>query len=236
MGTAYRTWTVLPHGPIEKLTENLWRVEGDLPNMPLKRVLTVARRTDGRLVLHNGIALDAEGMKQLEAWGEPAFLVVPNGYHRLDAKVFKDRYPRLTVVAPAGSRRAVEKVVAVDLTYDEYPGDDTVQLEHADGVKRAEGVMRVKSADGTTLVFNDLIFNLPHGKGLLGLVFRLIGSTGGPRVTGVGKLMVIRDKRATRAWLRKLADDPDVKRLIMSHGSPISHNACDVLRSVAERI
>lgn len=236
MRAAHESWTVLPHGPIEKLTENLWRVEGSLPNMPLKRVLTIARMKDGRLVLHNAVALDDDGMKQVEAWGEPAYLVVPNGYHRLDAKVFKQRYPKIVVVAPAGSRAAVEKVVSVEQTYDEFVGDDTVALEHAEGVRRAEGVMRVRSLDGTTLVFNDLVFNLPHGKGLFGLIFRAIGSTGGPRVTRISKLMVVKDKAATRAWLRKLAEDPALVRVIVSHGAPIAHEAREVLRAVADRL
>jgi len=236
MAVAYDSWTVLPHGPIEKLAENLWRVEGSLPNMPLKRVLTVARMRDGRLVLHNGIALNDDAMEQIEAWGEPAFLVVPNGYHRLDAKVFKQRYPRITVVAPEGARKAVERVVAVDRTYDDFVGDDTVQLEHARGVKNAEGVMRVRSTDGVTLVFNDLIFNLEHGGGLYGLVFRALGSTGGPRVTRITRLLVIKDKAATRAWLRDLANATDVKRIVVSHGAPIMHDAAGVLREVAERL
>src|SRR6266542_7018228 len=46
-------WTVLAHDPIEKLAENLWRVRGSLPRMTLKRVMTVARLDDGRLVVHS---------------------------------------------------------------------------------------------------------------------------------------------------------------------------------------
>jgi len=42
-------WKVLPHKPIEKLAENLWRVEGDLEGMPLKRVMAIAKRADGSL-------------------------------------------------------------------------------------------------------------------------------------------------------------------------------------------
>ena len=47
MPKAFDDWQVHAHRPIEKLTENLWRVEGDVPGMPLKRVMTVGKRSDG---------------------------------------------------------------------------------------------------------------------------------------------------------------------------------------------
>ena len=78
-------WHVLPHGPLERLAENLWWVQGSLRGMSLKRVMTVARRTDGELVIHSAIAMTEDAMRELEALGEPAFLVVPNRGHRLDA-------------------------------------------------------------------------------------------------------------------------------------------------------
>ena len=34
-------WNVLPHGPLTQLADNLWWVEGDLPNMSLERCMTV---------------------------------------------------------------------------------------------------------------------------------------------------------------------------------------------------
>jgi hypothetical protein len=88
-------WHVLPHGPLERLAENLWWVQGSLRGMSLKRVMTVARRTDGELVIHSAIAMTEDAMRELEALGEPAFLVVPNRGHRLDAPAYKRRYPSL---------------------------------------------------------------------------------------------------------------------------------------------
>ena len=233
MAAAHDTWTVLPHGPIEKLTDNLWRVQGDLPNMPIKRVLTVARKTDGRLVIHNAIAMNDAAMAELEDWGEPAFLVVPNGHHRLDAPAFKRRYPKIIVVAPRGSRKKIEEVVPVEKTYDDFPNDDAVSMEYAGGIAEAEGVLKVRSAEGTSLIVNDLIFNQPHGPGFMGFLFRILGSTGGPMVTGISRMFMVKDKRALRAYLERLADEPNLRRLIVSHGDPVNENVAGVLRSVA---
>jgi FAD/FMN-containing dehydrogenase len=97
MAKAHTSWQVLPHGPIERLTENLWRVEGTLENMALKRVMTIARGTDGKLVVHSAIALNNDSMRAIDAFGDVAAIIVPNGYHRLDALVFAQRYPHAKV-------------------------------------------------------------------------------------------------------------------------------------------
>ena len=44
MAKAFDTWKVLPHHPIEKLEPNLWRVEGTVPKMPLRRVMTLVEQ------------------------------------------------------------------------------------------------------------------------------------------------------------------------------------------------
>ena len=101
---------------LERLADNLRWVWGSLPGMSLKRTMTVVRLGDGRLVLHNAIALDDKTMAELEAFGTPAFLIVPNGGHRLDAPAYKARYPQLRVFGPRGSRKRIEEVIALDAT------------------------------------------------------------------------------------------------------------------------
>jgi len=71
--------------------------------MPLKRVMTLARLASGAWVVHNAIALDERSMAQIDALGGVAHLVVPNGWHRQDLRVFHERYPRATVLAPRGA-------------------------------------------------------------------------------------------------------------------------------------
>src|SRR5205823_2464698 len=139
MPKAYDKWTVLPHRAIEKLEPNLWRVEGDLPGGNGTRVMTVVKLDDGGLLVHNAIALEEDQMKEIEAFGKPKILVVPNGFHRLDAKVFKERYPTMSVLCPAAAKKKVAKVVPVDGTYDDGLKDANVRLFHLDGAKQHEG-------------------------------------------------------------------------------------------------
>ena len=234
MAKANTTWKVLPHGPLEALADNCWRVEGSLENMPLKRVMTIARRTDGGLVIHNGIAVDEATTKAIEALGTPTFLVVPNAYHRLDAPAFKARWPALRVIAPRGGRKKVEEVVPVDHDYDDAPTDPAVRFEHLAGVGEAEGAMIVTSSDGVTLVLNDYLFNMPHVPGVQGFVLKHVTqSTGGPRLSRIVRLFLIKDKKAVRAELERLAAIPDLRRVVVSHHVTIDDRPGDVLREVA---
>ena len=167
---------------------------------------------------HNGIALADIQMRQLEAFGTPAFLIVPNAFHRQDAAAFKHRYPELTVLAPSGSRAKVEQKVAVDGTLEEFPPDDTVRFEKLGGVAEVEAAMLVRSPDGTTLVLTDAMFNMDRKRDVLGFLFTTImGSAPGPRVTRLAKLLLVKDKAALRRDLERYAALPDLQRLVVAH-------------------
>jgi hypothetical protein len=234
MAKANTSWNVLPHLPIEKLEPNLWRVQGSMRGMALKRVMTLVRLDDGRIVVHSAIALEADAMAEIETWGKPAVLLVPNGYHRLDAPAWVARYPDIEVRCPGGARSKVEEVVRVDGDYADFDGGEVLKIETLDGMAAAEGVMIVRSPSGTTLVFNDALFNMPHGSGLAGLFFRHVtASTGGPRVSRLFRWFVVKDRAAFAAHLDRLADTPGLIRIIVSHHRMITENPSETLREVA---
>lgn len=218
MAKAVDSWKVLAHEPIVELADNLWWVRGSLPGMSLKRTMTVLRLADGRLVIHNAIALDEPSMARIEAWGTPAFLVVPSEVHRLDAPAYKTRYPSLQVYAPRGSSKAVSDVIALDGTYDDFPHLAEVRFEPLHGIQDKEGAMIVHSADGTSVVLNDALFNMDTKKDVLGYLFTtILGSAPGPRVSRLAKLLLIKDKAALRGDFERFAQIPDLVRLIVAH-------------------
>jgi len=222
MPKAYETWTVLPHRPIEKLEPNLWRIEGDLPRGSGTRVMTLVKLSSGGLLVHNAIALEEDQMKEIEAFGPPEILVVPNGFHRLDAKVFKQRYPGVRVLCPAGARKKVAQVVAVDGTYDDGPNEDGVRLRHLDGAKQHEGIVVVKSPGGTTVVFNDFVNNLPKLGGMMGF---MLAPTGRPSVPRIFRWFFVKDRAKLSAQIEGLAATPDLRRVIVSHGHMLTNPA-----------
>jgi hypothetical protein len=233
MPKAFDSWTVFSHQPLEKLTENLWRVEGELPQGGGTRVMTIARFSDGRLLIHNAIALEEPLMAEIEAFGTPAVIVVPNGFHRLDAKVFKERYPAAQVFCPAAAQKKVAQVVKVDGTYDDAPKDEGVRLLHLDGTKNGEGVLEVRSADGVTLTFNDAICNLAPVSGVMGF---FLAPTGRASVSRMARWLVMKDKEPFRAHLTKLADTEGLARIIVSHGHVIANQAAETLKAAALEI
>jgi hypothetical protein len=146
MTQPFKQWTVLPHGKLSQIDDNILTVVGEIhmPLMDLPRRMTVVRLTDSRLVVWSAIALDEDEMVALEAYGHPAYLIVPSDKHRLDAKIWKDRYPELRVVAPEGARAKVEEAVAVDTVAPSFDDPD-LQFVTVPGTRGREAALVVRT-------------------------------------------------------------------------------------------
>jgi hypothetical protein len=219
------TWTVLPHGDIERLADNLYTVEGKL-RMPFgetTRRMTIVRLTGNRLAIYSAIALDEARMAKLESLGTPTFLIVPGAIHRLDVRPWKQRYPQLEVIAPEGARDKVGEVVGVDATSIDL-GDPRVHVDTVPGTDRRELAMMVETDTGKTLVVNDLIFNLPRIKGLAGLGLRALGfGPGHPKMPKLVKMRIVANNDEVRTALREWALMPGLERVLVAHGAPIDN-------------
>jgi hypothetical protein len=228
-------WNVLPHGALAPIGSNMLTVEGRIrmPLMDLPRRMTVVRLRDRRLVVWSAIALDAPAMATLEAFGRPAFLVVPNDHHRLDAKAWKDRYPELQVVAPEGARAKVADVVPVDTVSPDFDDAD-VTFVTVPGTKGHEAALVVRAADGTTLVLNDLVGNIRAASGIEGWLLRLAGFAGDDaQIPRVVKMALVKDAADLRAQLLEWSELPSLERILVSHGDPIEVDARKTLRDLA---
>jgi hypothetical protein len=238
MPKPFTEWTVLPHSKLVRLDDNLLSVTGTLrmPVGDVPRRMTVVRLHDSRLVIYSAIALDEAEMNNLEGFGKPSFLIVPNDIHRMDAKIWKDRYPDLRVIAPAGVRNRVEEVVPVDETSVDF-GDPLVRYMTVPGTEECEAALMVETWSGTTLIVNDLIWNLEDRPGFGGWLFRLMGFTGHePRIPTVVELREIEDKDALRGQLERWARIQNLNRIIVSHGNIVTRDPAGVLDRLAETL
>jgi hypothetical protein len=229
MPKPFETWTVLPHQPLQKLEDNLWMVEGKLG--PIRRVMAVVKLSGGRLLIWNPIALDEPEMKELEAWGTPTFLVVPNAGHRMDSRIWKKRYPGVTVIAPPGGKKKIEQIVAVDRTDGEV-GDPAVALTFPECTAGRDTLLVVKHGDDSaSIVINDLVMNQRHVPGFAGFLFKLAGFTSNtPNVPLPPRLLLVKDKPGLKTLLQQLAATPSLKRVIVSHGDMLESGAAEGLR------
>ena len=235
MTAPFKTWKVLPHGKLTEIDDNILTVVGEIrmPIGDLPRRMTVVRLADGRLVVFSAIALDEDEMQALEAYGTPAFLIVPSDRHRLDARIWKYRYPDIQVIAPDGARSKVEAEVAVDSTTADF-GDPDVRLIDVPGTRAHEAALQVTGPNGSTLVVNDIIGNIRGEHGFGGWLLRLMEFAGDePHIPGPVMAAIVRDKAELAAQLMRWADLPNLKRVLVSHGSVIDEDAPGVLRKLA---
>jgi len=228
-------WKVLPHGKLTRVDDNILTVEGTI-RMPLgdfNRRMTAVRLRDGRVVIFNAIALNEEQMRVLEDFGKPAFLIVPNGHHRLDARIWKERYPDIHVVAPSGARTKVEETVSVDATRADF-GDPNVAFITVPGTGDNEAALEVVGPNGITLILNDMVGNLRKTSGVGGWLLGLMGFAGKePHIPLPVKLTMLKDKGAFAAQLRRWAELPSLRRILVSHGVTIDENVPAALRKLA---
>lgn len=239
MAKPHSEWTVLPHGKLKRLERDLLSVTGTM-NMPpmgdVDRRMTIVRLSDGRLIIYSAISLDEVEMHALESYGTPAFLIVPGDIHRMDAKPWKDRYPALQVIAPAGARDKIQEVVPVDATEVDF-GDPAVHFMTMPGTGDNEAVLLVETASGTTVILNDLIFDLANRPGLSGWLFKMIGMTGDqPHIPLPIQLKEVKDKEAVSAQLDRWSLVPNLQRVIISHGKIIAEQPATVLRRISAEL
>lgn len=232
MAKCFTTWTVLPHDPIEKHSANLWSVSGKMPSGNQRR-MTVARRADGKLVIHNPIALGDDEMRELEAWGTPAYVVVPNSFHRMDSIIYQQRYPQADVLCPQTARKKVSEVVKVSGHLDEMPPDSAVELFHLRGLKEREGALRVKSGGQSALVFNDALLNMAPTGGFSGFAMAPTGLLSVPRFM---RWVMMTDGAALKSHLQELAASPGLSYVVPGHGDVIATDAAAALGSALGRL
>ena len=241
-GSMTNEWSahVLPHDPIQELAPGLWHVTGTLPVAP--REMVIYKLADSSLLIHSAIALDEAGIAQLESLGTPKIMVVPNRIHRIDARVYKQRYPELLVVTPKVAKPYVEEEVSVDANAEELLPNYGIVCHQPAGIRPQELVYELPLSIGKALVFTDILFNLtesyldrymPRSK----LIFRFLGASGYFGITALGKRFFMTDKVAYREWLHTLADcTPSLCVISVAHGEPITMSCPERLHEAAARL
>jgi len=238
MGKPLREWKVFPHGPLVELEPDILTVVGEIqmPLMEFPRRMTLLRLKDGGVVVFNAIALEEDLMARIEAFGEPRFLIVPNDHHRLDAGIWKERYPGAQVVTPGGSVERVEEVVHVDTAHPRFDDPDIV-FETVPGTGNREAAVVFHTTLGATLVLNDLVGNLRNVQGVGGWMLRLMGfASDEPRVPRPPMLTLISDKQALREQFERWSHLPLLRRILVSHGEPIEDRPAEALLDLARSL
>jgi len=230
---------VLPHGPLREIDYGLMTVVGQIP-MPIgnfPRRMTVIGLSGKRTALFSPIPLTDLDMERIEKLGEPAFLIVPSGAHRLDSRPYKARYPKARVVAPSGARDTVSEAVAVNLTTDRFDDPD-LKLETVAGTGDRELALTVRRPGGANLIVNDIIAHVanPQGPGAW-LMSRLFGfGARRPAIPRPIMAKLIQEPGRLAAQLEQWAAIEGLKRIIPSHGEVIDQQPAAELSRLAQML
>jgi hypothetical protein len=228
-----RPWTVTPHEPIEKLDDNLWAVQGDVPGIPFKRRMFIIRRSDGALMFFGcAVPLEDELLAEIRAWGPPAILVVPHDQHMIDARPFADRLG-LRVYGPKACVARMQTRADIAGALEDVPADPDVDLVPVAGARNGEPAVIVRSGGGlrVSLLVSDAIQN--NAPESLGLLPRLCGFAGGPKVVPVFKMMFLKDRVALKRQLVEWGEMPGLARVVPCHGDAVTKGAGEALKAAA---
>jgi hypothetical protein len=225
-----------PHSGLLPLAENIWYVAGSLPRSKIGRNMAVVRLPSGKLLIHSGIALNSAGQNALEELGEVSHIIIPSPIHRMDAKWYKARYPKAKLICPEAARTKVSAVVEVDSTCEATLPKLGIKIHTMPGVKPSELAYEIDTGDGACLLFCDALMNNDNLPGIEGKILWLVGSTGFFGMTGIGRLMLLKDKGAFRTWLKEMADRNDLHSIVVAHGDPIRTDVKERLKSAADRL
>ena len=227
-----RPWIVTRHDPLEKLEDNLWAVQGDVPGIPFKRRMFIIKRSDGTLMFFGmAIPLEEKLLAEVTAWGRPSILVVTHDQHMIDARPFAEKLG-LKVYGPKPCEAKLRARADITGMLEDVPPDPTVQVMPVAGAKTGEPAVIVRSGgDRVSLLVSDVLQNNP--KDSLGLLPRLMGFGGGPKIVPIFKMMFLKDKDALKRQLTEWAELPGLARLVPCHGDGVSSGAAATLKAAA---
>ena len=247
----WETRVVRPHGPWKEIwPQTLYTLEAPGCSMgpPVRNMSVYRVPGEKRLVLYNGVSLSDAALTELLSWGTPSILVVPNGMHREDAAIWKQKFPSMIVVCPSSQKEKVEEVVAVDKTMEEWVAMEEwskwVHAKEVDGWCKFELVLevqlehdRTKEGGKIAMMVCDLLFTMPYNFNFnwtdkfISWCFDshiILPSDPKtmivvPKVSRIARVFVIRDWKKAEQWYRTYAKEfgQSIAVILVGHGIPV---------------
>ena len=210
---------------LSELAENIWVFRADLKllGLDIGCCMTVVKLSDGSLLLHSPIEHTKQISTSLETLGCVKYIVAPNSFHHLFISPYLDQYDAdfYTVEDVAKKRHDIANInVLAD--GDSPPWGNDFEWTIVKGKRVQEIVLFHKLS--RTLILTDMAFNIPDPIHPARLVWhRMIHACGKFSPSRVGKMLFGKtdDVQSKMALIQSW----DFKRIIVSHGSPVTENA-----------
>jgi hypothetical protein len=197
--------------------------------------MILLRLPSGGLLVHSPTCGDGV-FEQVESVGRPEFLFAPNHFHHMSLERFRQQYPEAKAICSDAARPRLTKK-----NHPGLGGLDLVKLPlgarfiDLPQVKNGEAWLSLPGEGGPTWIVCDGFMHMHKPLPLLlGWVLRLLDVYPGLKIARTFKWLT-RDKRAYRAWLLDLLRAEQPRRVIFSHGEPLTEHATERLIEVAEK-
>lgn len=193
--------------------------------------MTIVRLADGGLFLHSPVPLDAETRAAIDQIGPVRAIVAPSKAHHLFVGDYVKAYPAAKLHGAPGLAEKRRDLNFASILGDEAHPEwrDQIAQRLFLGAPRLNEVVFFHSAS-RTIIFTDLVFNLPSRDASKARVFNWL--TGAAGHCGPHRLIrsVISDRAAARAAVERILGW-DFDRMIVAHGDVLDSGAHDRVRA-----
>jgi hypothetical protein len=200
----------------------LWREYGFSNNA--RATTFTFRGADGLVVVSPARGLGPSEYDVLREFGPVTALVANNVLHHLGQGEWRAHFKDALSYAPAGTVKKLEnKTQGIRFRpLSELALPEHVRCDDPAGFRSGETIVRVSTAKGPVWFTGDLLTNIGKvPKAPLKWLFTLTDSAPGLKLFRIGIPILVKDKRAVRAWaLEQLRNDPPAV-IVPAHGKAI---------------
>jgi hypothetical protein len=228
--------SVMPHGPIELVADDVFWVRGSIglgPGLRITRNMAIVR-SGGELTLFHAVRLSPEGQAELEKLGTVKHVVKVAHAHGQDDAYYLDHFGATYWALPDGTRDQ-DPEIQQELRDDNLPFDGAKLFAFRDS-KEKEAALLVERGDGI-LITGDSVHNWPDTAGCslpAKLVTRLMGFLKRPAQIGPPwRKMMTPEDGTLEPDFERLAN-LDFAHILPAHGSPLMDTAKRDLRATIE--
>ena len=190
--------------------------------------VVAVRNASGGLLLYSPSSLGEDTFARIDALGgEVQALLVPNHFHNLALKRFRERYPKAKALASRGGWKRLARNGHDGLGPSEdalpfLPPDSRV-LE-SEGMKTGEVWLSLPSTSGRVLLVGDSFMNrMRPTKGVTGFVVETVLGIGvGLSLSRTLHFLHIADKARYQDWARATVTREGPTTLVVTHGEPLT--------------
>ena len=216
---------------MRRFGEGIWIADGSpvtaIAGFHYPTRMAVIRLGGDALFIWSPVALTNELRAEVEALGQPRYIIAPNSLHHLFAGEWLDAYPGAELcAAPGVAEKRPDLAINATLRNDAEPGwEGEIDQVLIAGNAIAQEVVFFHRSSGT-VIFSDLLQQIPPDwySGWRRIVARLDGMTGPSPAVPRKFRLAFRSKARARADIARILSWP-ATRVLMAHGEPVEDDA-----------